>query len=182
MKPRGKATMADVSGKTETAREATAEGYVHLSTAAWDLVKKGRIPKGDVEAVSRVAGIMAAKATPVILPLCHPLPLSSVRVDLSFPRRGVIRVEAEAKTVSRTGVEMEALVAVAAAALCVYDMVKPVDRSLTVTGVRLLRKTGGKSGDYAAPVREKPRRRASASLRASVVSSEERGRGPKRSR
>lgn len=182
VKSRGTAGMADVSGKPETVRVALAEGYVHLSAHAWNMVRDGKIPKGDVEAVSRVAGIMAAKATPGILPLCHPVPLFSVRVDVSLPRRGIIRVEAEVGTVARTGVEMEALVAVAAAALCVYDMVKPVDRSASVTGIRLLRKTGGKSGDYSTPLRKRPRRSRSASRDASDDSPAERGRGPKRSR
>ena len=176
------AEMVDVSGKPETAREALAEGYVHLSATAWNMVKRGKIPKGNVEAVSRVAGIMAAKSASGILPLCHPVPISAVRVDLSFPRRGVVRVEAEARAVARTGVEMEALVAVTTAALCLYDMVKPVDRSMTITGVRLLRKTGGKSGDYAAPDRSRSRRSASAGPHASGESPARRRRGPKRAR
>lgn len=174
--------MADISGKSETVRLALAEGRVLLSADAWEKVRDGKIPKGEVESVSRVAGIMAAKATPGILPLCHPVPISAVRVDVSLPRRGVIRVEAEVEAVARTGVEMEALVAVAAAALCVYDMVKPVDRSASIHGIRLLRKTGGKSGDYSVPVRKRRRRSRSASRDASDDSPAERGRGPKRSR
>ena len=180
MRETGKATMADISGKPGTAREAVAEGRVFLSRPAWDLVRGGRIPKGDVFAVARVAGILAAKGTPGILPLCHPIPLSSVQVDLSLAAPGEVRIEAVVKTVAPTGVEMEALTAVAAAALCVYDMVKPVDRSIEISGIRLLRKSGGKSGDYLAAVT--PRRSRRARPAASRDSAGERGKGPKRSR
>ncbi len=176
----GKAVMVDIGGKPPTAREAVAEGRVFLSRAAWDMVRTGTIPKGDVFAVARVAGILAAKETPRLLPLCHPIPLSSVRVDLALASPGEVRIEASARTVAATGVEMEALTAVAAAALCVYDMVKPVDRSIEISGVRLLRKTGGKSGDDRAA--DAPRRSARASRATSRDSSGERGRGPKRSR
>ncbi|MBM2828202.1 MAG: molybdenum cofactor biosynthesis protein [Actinobacteria bacterium] len=144
----GKASMADISGKPATAREAVAEGWVLLSAAAWRMIKGGEIPKGDVLGVARVAGIMAAKSTPRILPLCHPLPLASVAVDFSLSAPGKVRIVAVVRTVAPTGVEMEALTAVSAAALCIYDMAKPVDRSIEITGIRLLRKTGGKSGDY----------------------------------
>ncbi len=180
MRETGEVRMADVGGKPPTAREAIAEGRVFLSGPAWEMVRRGTIPKGNVLAVSQVAGILAAKDTPRILPLCHPIPLSSVRVDLSLPAPGEVRIEATVRTVAATGVEMEALAAVAAAALCVYDMVKPVDRSIEISGVRLLRKTGGKSGDYRAA--DAPRRSARASRAASRDSSGERGRGPKRSR
>ncbi len=176
----GKAAMADIGGKPPTAREAVAEARVFLSPAAWEMVRGGAVPKGDVFAVARVAGILAAKETPRLLPLCHPIPLSSVRVDLALPGRGEVRIEATVRTVAATGVEMEALTAVAAAALCVYDMVKPVDRSIEISGIRLLRKTGGKSGDYlaaGASRRSRPARRP-----ASRASAPERGRGPKRSR
>ncbi len=176
----GKAVMADIGGKPPTAREAVAEGRVFLSRAAWDMVRTGRIPKGDVFAVSRVAGILAAKETPRLLPLCHPIPLSSVRVDLALAAPGDVRIEAAVRTVAATGVEMEALTAVAAAALCVYDMVKPVDRSIEISDVRLVRKTGGKSGDYQAAGAS--RRSLPASRAASRASASERGRGPKRSR
>jgi len=178
----GKVSMADVSGKGETVRTAVAEGRVFLSRPAWEMLRKGEIPKGDVLSVARVAGISAAKDTSRILPLCHPLPLDSVRVDLFLPAPGEVRIEAEAKTCAKTGVEMEALTAVAAAALCVYDMAKPVDRSIRIEGIRLLRKTGGKSGDYAAPGLESPRRSRAASRAASRDSSSGSGRGPKRSR
>ncbi|MGE5664750.1 MAG: cyclic pyranopterin monophosphate synthase MoaC [Deltaproteobacteria bacterium] len=180
MKETGKATMADIGGKPATAREAVAEGRVFLSVDAWEMVRGGGIPKGDVFGVARVAGILAAKETPRILPLCHPIPLSSVRVDLSLPGPGEVRVEATVRTVAPTGVEMEALTAVAAAALCVYDMVKPVDRSIEISGIRLLRKTGGKSGDYvAAGASRRSRAARSAASRKSAARS---GRGPKRSR
>ncbi len=176
----GKARMADIAGKPPTAREAVAEGRVFLSGPAWEMVRGGSVPKGDVLAVAQVAGILAAKDTPRLLPLCHPIPLSSVRVDLSLTGPGEVRIEATARTVAATGVEMEALTAVAAAALCVYDMLKPVDRSIEISGIRLLRKTGGKSGDYRAAGTS--RRSSRASRAASHDSSGERGRGPKRSR
>src|SRR5512134_1527858 len=119
-----RASMADVTGKRPTGRDATAEGFVRLSPDAWEMIGAGTVPKGDVLGVSRVAGIMAAKATPGLLPLCHPSPLSSVSVAFTLPERGEVRIEARARTVARTGVEMEALTAVAAAALCIYDMMK----------------------------------------------------------
>jgi cyclic pyranopterin phosphate synthase len=178
----GKAVMADISGKPGTARAAAAEGWVLLSRSAWSMIRRGEIPKGDVLAVARVAGILAAKATPRILPLCHPIPLAQVSVDFSLPEPGKVRIEAAVKTVAPTGVEMEALTAVSAAALCIYDMAKPVDRGIAITGIRLLRKTGGKSGDYVAPDRAISRRSRSASRAASRKSSGERGKGPKRSR
>ncbi len=175
--------MADVSAKGETVRIAVAEGRVVLSRSAWTLLKRGEIPKGDVLAVARVAGISAAKETARILPLCHPLPIDAVRVDLSLPAPGEVRIEAEVKTCAKTGVEMEALTAVAAAALCVYDMAKPVDHSIRIEGIRLLRKSGGRSGNYdASRPAESPRRRVSASRAAARASSSGRGAGPKRSR
>ncbi|MBS1244132.1 MAG: moaC [Deltaproteobacteria bacterium] len=178
----GPVRMADVSGKVATAREAIAEGWVLLSREAWEGIRDGRMAKGDVPAVARVAGILAAKDTPRLLPLCHPLPLSSVAVEVTLPLRGVLRVEATVRTAAPTGVEMEALCAVAAAALCVYDMAKPVDRAIRIEGIRLLRKTGGKSGDYVAPPAEIPRRSRSASRNASSRASGASGAGPKRSR
>jgi cyclic pyranopterin monophosphate synthase len=178
----GPVRMADVSGKAPTAREAVAEGWVLLSREAWEGIRDGRMAKGDVPAVAKVAGILAAKDTPRILPLCHPLPLSSVAVEVTLPRQGVLRVEATVRTVAPTGVEMEALCAAAAAALCVYDMAKPVDRAIRIEGIRLLRKTGGKSGDYVAPAAEISRRSRSASRNASSRASGAIGEGPKRSR
>ncbi len=176
----GKAAMADIGGKPPTAREAVAEGWVSLSRDAWRMVRDGEIPKGDVFAVARVAGILAAKETPRLLPLCHPIPLSSVSVDLRLAAPGEIRIEAVVRTVASTGVEMEALTAVAAAALCVYDMCKPVDRFIGISGIRLLRKTGGKSGDYVAGAAS--RRSRAARRAASRASGADRGARPKRSR
>lgn len=175
--------MADVSGKGDTVRIAVAEGRVILSRLAWTRLKRGQIPKGDVLAVARVAGISAAKETARILPLCHPLPIDAVRVDLRLSAPGEIRIESEVKTCAKTGVEMEALTAVAVSALCVYDMVKPVDRSIRIEGIRLLRKSGGKSGDYEAPrPAGSSRRKVSARREAARTSSPVRGAGPKRSR
>jgi cyclic pyranopterin phosphate synthase len=182
MKGAGRVAMADVSGKEATAREAVAEGWVFLSGIAWEMIRDGRMAKGDVPAVARVAGILAAKDTPRLLPLCHPIPLSAVGLDVSLPRRGVLRVEATVRTTAPTGVEMEALVAVAAAALCVYDMAKPVDRGIRIEGIRLLRKTGGKSGDYRVGAPRTSRRIVPASRKASSRSRGERGDDPKRSR
>ncbi|HEX9205209.1 MAG TPA: cyclic pyranopterin monophosphate synthase MoaC [Candidatus Deferrimicrobiaceae bacterium] len=178
----GRARMADITGKEATGREAVAEGWVFLSRTAWGMIRDGRMAKGDVPAVARVAGILAAKDTPRLLPLCHPIPLSSVGVEVTLPRMGALRVEATVRTVAPTGVEMEALAAVAAAALCVYDMAKPVDRGIRIEGIRLLRKTGGKSGDYLARSPRTPRRSTPASRKASSRSPGKRGRGPKRSR
>ena len=178
----GRVRMADVSGKEATIREAVAEGWVFLSGVAWEMIRGGRMAKGDVAAVARVAGIMAAKDTPRLLPLCHPIPLASVAVEVTLPRRGALRLESTVRTVAPTGVEMEALAAVAAAALCVYDMAKPVDRGIRIEGIRLLRKTGGESGDYLASPPRAPRRSLPASPKASSRSAGERGHGPKRSR
>ncbi len=178
----GTVRMVDVSGKPETAREAVAEGWVRLSRPAWEMILRGEIPKGDVLCVARVAGIAAAKETPRILPLCHPLPLSSVSVEVHLPSPGNIRIEALVRTVAATGVEMEALTAVSAAALCIYDMAKPVDRSMEITGIRLLRKAGGKSGVYRAPERGTSRPSRFARRAASRTSPGDSGRPPKRSR
>lgn len=178
----GDARMADISGKAETARRAVAEGWAILSPATWRMLRDGKIPKGDVLGVARVAGIQAAKDTPRLLPLCHPIPLASVRVDLSLPDPGRVRIEAEVKTVAPTGVEMEALSAVAAAALCVYDMCKPVDKGIEIGGIRLLEKSGGKSGDYLAAPRPSAARSRSASASASARSSAGSAAAPKRSR
>ena len=182
MKYAGKARMADISGKPDTARKAVAEGWVILSRAAWGKIARGEIPKGDVLAVAQVAGILAAKATPRILQLCHPIHLSQVAVNFALPEAGKVRIEATVKTVAPTGAEMEALTAATAAALCVYDMAKPVDRGIVIEGIRLLRKTGGKSGDYAAPDRGISRPSRPASRAASRKSPGGSGKAPKRSR
>ncbi|SEN20978.1 cyclic pyranopterin phosphate synthase [Sphingomonas gellani] len=143
----GAARMVDVGGKDATRREATATGRISLSAEALDLVAHASARKGDVLAVARVAGIMAAKRTAELIPLCHPLPLTRVSVDLR-PDASGITVEAVAATEGKTGVEMEALTACTTALLTVYDMVKAVDRAMVIDGVRLLAKSGGRSGDW----------------------------------
>ena len=143
----GAARMVDVSGKDVTARSATASGKVLVSAEVVDLLRGDGVPKGDALGVARVAGIMAAKRTPDLVPLCHPLAISGVTVDLSVEDDGVAIV-ATVKTTDRTGVEMEALTAVSVAALTVIDMVKAVDKAAVITDVRVEEKTGGKSGTY----------------------------------
>jgi len=139
--------MVDVSGKAETAREATAKGRVVMRAETLALIAGGSAKKGDVLAVARLAGIMAAKRTADLIPLCHPLPVSAVSVDLSMAEDAV-EIAATVRTTGRTGVEMEALTAVSVAALTVYDMVKAVDRGMRIEAVRVVRKSGGKSGDF----------------------------------
>ena len=141
----GHARMVDVGEKAATERVAVARGEVHLSRETLDLVREGKAKKGDVLAVARVAGIMAAKKTPDLIPLCHPIMLTSVKVEFEYKEWG-IDIEARAKTVGQTGVEMEALTAVSVAALTIYDMVKAVEREARIEGIRLVSKEGGKSG------------------------------------
>ncbi len=148
---RGQARMADVSGKGETARVAVAEGFVRMEPATLALIQSGGLPKGDVLAVARVAGIMAAKRTPELIPMCHPLPLDAIEVNIEAAGEDRLHIRTRVTTTGRTGVEMEALTAVAVAALTVYDMCKSADRGIRIEGVRLLEKTGGKSGAYRAP-------------------------------
>jgi cyclic pyranopterin monophosphate synthase len=145
----GEARMVNVSAKPETERVATAGCRVLLAPATLELLAAGDLPKGDALAVARVAGIMAAKRTPDLIPLCHPLPITGVEVDLAAEADGV-RVTATVRTTARTGVEMEALTAAATAALALYDMVKGVQRDVRVEELRLLAKRGGRSGDYEA--------------------------------
>src|SRR5688572_32631711 len=155
----GKATMVDVGYKPATARRAVAEGYVLLLPETLRAIAEERVPKGEVLAVARVAGIMAAKRTGELIPLCHPLPVESVEVDFDLPsfepdpgeERVRLRVKAVASITAKTGVEMEALTAVSVACLTVYDMCKAIDKGVVIDGVRLLEKTGGKSGEYRAP-------------------------------
>lgn len=147
---RGRARMVDTSPKAATERRAVAEARVRLSPATARLVLAGRARKGDVLSTARLAGVMAAKRTSDLIPLCHPLSLTDVAVE-AVASRGGVRIEAVAKAVDRTGVEMEAMVAAAVAALTVYDMVKGHDRSAEVLGVRLLEKSGGKSGPWRRP-------------------------------
>ena len=147
----GDARMVDVSDKAVTAREAAAVGHVTMRQPTYDLIAEGRAGKGDVLSVARLAGIMGAKKTPDLIPLCHPLPVTKVAVDLTLdPDLPGVRIEARVKTTGQTGVEMEALTAVSVAALTVYDMVKAVDRAMQIGGIRVILKDGGKSGRYEA--------------------------------
>jgi cyclic pyranopterin phosphate synthase len=144
---RGSARMVDVGSKPDTERIAVARGEVTLSPETLDLIREGKTPKGDVLAVARVAGIMAAKKTPDLIPLCHPIILSSVHLDFEMQDWG-IEITATAKTTGPTGVEMEALTAVSVAALTIYDMLKAVERNAVITNIRLEYKEGGKSGKW----------------------------------
>ena len=147
--PAGAARMVDVSGKAETVRQAVAEVTLKVKPATLAAVRAGQMAKGDVLGVARTAGIMAAKRTPDLIPLCHPLRITGVDVSFAMDnRKSTITVEARVRTVDKTGVEMEALTAAAVAGLTVYDMVKAVDRGIVMTGLRLLEKTGGKSGTW----------------------------------
>ena len=145
----GAARMVDVSGKAETVREATATGHIAMSAEAATAIRQGNVKKGDVLGAARIAGIMAAKKTSDLIPLCHPLPLSGVTLDLESDDNG-ITATATVRTTHTTGVEMEALTAVSIALLTVYDMAKALDRTMTIGGVRLLAKSGGRSGDWTA--------------------------------
>jgi cyclic pyranopterin phosphate synthase len=145
----GRARMVDVSAKPATAREATAAGFVRMAPATLELAVSGAGKKGDVRAVAEIAGVMAAKRTSDLIPLCHPLALSKVEVTVSVADGG-LAVTARAKTTGPTGVEMEALTAVTVACLTLYDMLKAADRGMVIEGVRLLEKTGGASGDWRA--------------------------------
>jgi cyclic pyranopterin phosphate synthase len=146
----GAARMVDVGGKAETARSATATGRIRMSAEALAAVREGSGPKGDVIAASRIAGIMAAKKTAELIPLCHPLSLDAVAVDFSFESEAV-RATATASLTGRTGVEMEAMTAACVALLTIYDMAKALDKGMVIEGVRLVEKTGGKSGRWRAP-------------------------------
>ena len=149
---RGEARMVDVSAKAPTERVAVAEGRVIMQAATLDLILGGKAEKGDVLATARIAGIMAAKRTHELIPLCHPLALSKVEVDIAPDKKlpGLI-VRATVLVTGQTGVEMEALTAVSVACLTIYDMVKAVERSMRIEGIRLIEKRGGKSGHYRAP-------------------------------
>jgi len=144
----GKAHMVDISGKSVTDREAVATGRIVMQAETLKLIAEGNLPKGDVFAVSRIAGIMAAKRTSEIIPLCHPIPLSAIDIRIEADGDSEIIVEARVKTTGQTGAEMEALTAVSAAALAIYDMCKAVDRSMEIKSIRLESKSGGKSGTY----------------------------------
>ncbi len=146
----GNARMVDVGGKTETRRVAIAAGRIRMSPAALNAIREGDVPKGDVLAAARIAGIMGAKKTAELIPLCHPLALDAVTVDFAFEDDGVAAT-ATASLSGRTGVEMEAMTAVSIALLTIYDMAKAVDKAMIIDEVRLLEKRGGKSGDWHAP-------------------------------
>ncbi|MHC4954605.1 MAG: cyclic pyranopterin monophosphate synthase MoaC [Planctomycetota bacterium] len=144
----GRARMVDVAGKPETARRAVAGCRIHLGPEAARTMREGRASKGDVAAAARLAGIQAAKRTAELIPLCHPLRTSAAHIDLEFEEEGVLGVTAEVVGVDRTGFEMEAMVACSIAALTVYDMLKAVEKGIVVSDVRLLEKSGGKSGEW----------------------------------
>ena len=146
--------MVDVGDKAVTAREARARGEILMSTEALRLIRRRAVAKGDPLQTARLAGVMAAKQTAGLIPLCHPLQLSLVDVDLTPTRRGY-RIDSRVRTTGQTGVEMEALTAVAVAALTVYDMVKAVDKSMTITDIYLVEKTGGRSGTYRRPAKSR---------------------------
>ncbi len=154
----GKARMVHIGDKSITARRAVAEGFVLLLPQTLQMIADEKMPKGEVLGVARIAGIMAAKRTGDLIPLCHPLPIESVEVDFDLPsfepgegeQRVRLRIKATARITAKTGVEMEALTAVAVAALTIYDMCKAVDKGIIIEGLRLLEKTGGKSGNWKA--------------------------------
>ncbi|MSQ23377.1 MAG: cyclic pyranopterin monophosphate synthase MoaC [Chloroflexi bacterium] len=145
----GAAHMVDVSEKDDTLREATARGRISMAPETLNLIESGTAAKGSVLGVAQLAGIMAAKQTGTLIPLCHPLPLTGVDVSFAVDRASAsVEIEATARTVGKTGVEMEAMVAVSVAALTIYDMCKAVDRAMIIGGVRLVHKSGGKSGEF----------------------------------
>ena len=145
----GKAQMVDIGGKAETQRVAVASGRIRMNPAALAAIRDGAVPKGDVLAAARIAGIMAAKKTAELIPLCHPLALTAVTVDFAIEDHAV-RVTASAALTGRTGVEMEALTATSVALLTIYDMAKAIDKGMVITDLRLIEKRGGKSGDWRA--------------------------------
>jgi cyclic pyranopterin monophosphate synthase len=147
----GSAQMVDVSAKQITSREASAEGIISMTNEALSAIKDGLVKKGDVLSVARIAGIMAAKKTSDLIPLCHPLAISKVTVDFTF-EDNAIRAVSTVRLSGQTGVEMEALTAVSVALLTVYDMAKAIDKAMTISGIKLLSKSGGKSGDWHAAI------------------------------
>ena len=145
---RGEAQMVDVSQKADTLREAVVTGGIRMKPATLDKIKQNQIKKGDVLAVARVAGIMAAKKTPDLIPLCHPILVDNITVEFEFMGNDFIKITAAARSSGKTGVEMEAMVAASVAALTIYDMCKAVDRGMAIENICLEKKTGGKSGTY----------------------------------
>lgn len=147
----GNATMVDIGDKPDSERVAIAEGYVLMELNTLELIREGHLKKGDALTVGKIAGIMGAKRTADLIPLCHPIPLTKIQVDLSLDDgRCAVHIVAMARTLGKTGVEMEALTAVTVAALTIYDMAKAVDRAMRITDIRLLEKRGGVHGDYLA--------------------------------
>ncbi len=144
----GKAMMVDISQKFATERVAIASGMVKMQPETLEFIRSGEVKKGDVLAVARVAGIMAAKKTAEVIPLCHPLPLTSAQIDFEFVNENMVKITAEVKTTYNTGVEMEALTAVSVAALTIYDMCKAVDRAMVIGEIKLEKKSGGQSGVF----------------------------------
>jgi len=143
----GRPRMVDITEKADTQREAVAKGIVTMKAATLELLKKGSMPKGDVLAVAQLAGIMAAKQTPHLIPLCHPIPIGDIKVEFNLDEgNNTVEITATVKSIGKTGVEMEALTATAVTALTIYDMCKAVDRSMRIESIRLVRKSGGKSG------------------------------------
>ena len=146
----GRPRMVDITGKSDTEREAVAKCLVRMRASTFELLKKGEVPKGDVLAVAQLAGIMAAKQTPQLIPLCHPILIGDVKIEFNLNEPdGTVGITATVKSLGKTGVEMEALTAVTVAALTIYDMCKAVDRGIQIDHVRLVRKSGGKSGTIA---------------------------------
>jgi cyclic pyranopterin monophosphate synthase len=145
---RGQSRMVDVGGKPITERMARASGLVRMAPATLALIRDRRLAKGDVLEVARLAGIMGAKRSSELIPLCHPLPLDSVTIEFTFPDEATLAIEATARVTARTGVEMEALTAVSIAALTVYDMCKAIDRGITIAAIQLEEKSGGRSGQW----------------------------------
>jgi cyclic pyranopterin phosphate synthase len=148
---RGRARMVDVGAKLVTQREAVARGIVRMRPQTLRLIRGGKIAKGEVLAVARIAGIMAAKRTAELIPLCHPLPIEVAGIDFTVRGRDALEIQARVKVSGKTGVEMEALTAVSAAALTVYDMCKAVDREMVISDIRLMEKRGGRSGEFRRP-------------------------------
>ncbi len=145
---RGEAQIVDIGNKPETARRAVAEAFLHASPQTISAILGGNLKKGDALAVARIAGIMAAKKTAELIPLCHPIALTKVSVEIAASGETALRIEAAAETTGRTGVEMEALTAASTAALTLYDMAKALERGMRIEGIALIEKSGGKSGDY----------------------------------
>ncbi len=145
--PASKVKMVDIGDKEDTKREAVAQAEIFLKAQTRELIKKNKIPKGDVLATAKIAGILAAKKTPELIPLCHPLQITYVGIEFKFIKNKIL-INSKVSCIGKTGVEMEALTAVLVAALTIYDMCKPIDKEIVISEIKLLKKTGGKSGTY----------------------------------